>query len=245
MNRWIRRSVLTGAGAALMVLTGAVAAAQTNSKPAEAQHTIQLVPAKAVLSKSLDAKKAKQGDPVAAKLEESVKLSDEQELPKNTVLEGHIDRVQASEHKSDSSIEVTFDKARLKNGQELPVKATVMAIAEPALPGQQNRSASPMGGMADTPGVGPMAPSAQQMGGNAAQAPQARGTPMSTQQETSAEGAPMQTTQQSNVPGVTLQSDIHEHTSATFLSKGRNVDVPGGTLLGLAIAVVPAGTQVQ
>lgn len=244
MNRWIRRSMVTGAGAALMMLTGAAAAAQANSEPADAQHTIQLVPAKAELNKSLDAKKAKQGDPVTAKLEESVKLSGEQELPKNTILEGHVDQAQASEHKSDSQIAVTFDKARLKNGQELPVKVTVMAITEPVMAGQQNRAVSPMGGMADQPGAGPMAPTAQRMG-NTAPGAGVQGTPMSAQQQTSAEGAPMQQTQESNVPGVTLQSDIHEHTSATFLSKGRNVSVPGGTQLGLAIALVPAGTQVQ
>jgi len=47
------------------------------------------------------------------------------------------------------------------------------------------------------------------------------------------------------IPGVMLTSDIHQHTSATFTSKGRNVKVPDGTQMQVAIAVVPAGVNIQ
>jgi hypothetical protein len=42
-----------------------------------------------------------------------------------------------------------------------------------------------------------------------------------------------------------LQSDIHQQTSATFTSKGKNVHVPDGTQLEVALAVIPAGTRLQ
>ena len=65
-----------------------------------------------------------------------------QALPKNTVLEGHVDQVQASDHKSDSTMTVTFDKAKLKDGKELPIKATVIAVSEPVMPAASRRSRS-------------------------------------------------------------------------------------------------------
>jgi hypothetical protein len=110
---------------------------QPQSAPAGAQpqqqKTIQMVQAQAQLDKTIDAKKAKQGDPVTAKLVADVQIPDGQPLPKNTVLEGHVDQVTASEHKSDSTVVVTFDKAKLKDGQEVPIKATILAMAAPAL----------------------------------------------------------------------------------------------------------------
>src|ERR1700753_2938792 len=89
--------------------------AQQASEPAASdsapQKNIQLVGARATLSKTLDAKKLKQGDPVMAKLQDDVKGSDaSSQLPKNTVLVGHVDQVQPSENKGDSSVQVTFDK---------------------------------------------------------------------------------------------------------------------------------------
>ena len=106
----------------------ASSSAATNTAPTK---NIQLVGARAWLNKGLDAKKIKQGDPVSAKLQEDVKVPDSVELPKNTVLVGHVDEVQPSQNKSDSSVQVTFDKAQLKNGQQLPIKATIIQIAPP------------------------------------------------------------------------------------------------------------------
>jgi hypothetical protein len=44
---------------------------------------------------------------------------------------------------------------------------------------------------------------------------------------------------------VTLQSDIHQHSSATFTSKGRNVHVPNGTEMQVALAIIPPGVTLQ
>ena len=38
---------------------------------------------------------------------------------------------------------VTFDKAKLKDGQELPIKATIIAVSEPALLAQQAAAGTP------------------------------------------------------------------------------------------------------
>ena len=124
----------------------------SSSAPAESAPTknIQLVGALASLNKSIDAKKMKQGDAVTAKLQSDVKIPDSMDLPKNTVLLGHVDQVQPSENKSDSSIQVTFDKAQLKNGQQLAVKATIMQIAPPVNALTNNQQAG--GGPSSMPG---------------------------------------------------------------------------------------------
>lgn len=247
MQICVRQLLATGTGIAMALAAAGVASAQSqaagDNSGAAQQHNIQLVQAQAELSRTLDAKKAKQGDPVMAKLQQNVK-ADTQELPKNTVLEGHVDQVQASQNKGDSTMVVTFDKAKLKNGQELPIKATVIAISEPALANQQQATGggAPEGGMSGPPSAGGPAaggPSGGPNGGNAQPQPQ----PMNN--APAPDSGAQQQTQNQGVPGVTLTSDIHQHTSATFTSKGRNVHVPDGVQMEMAIAVIPPGVKLQ
>ena len=225
-----------------------------------AQQTIHMVEAKAELGKTIDSKKAKQGDAVTARLVADVNVPDAQPLPKNTVLEGHVDQVTPSDHKSDATMVVTFDKAKLKSGQEVPIKATVLAMAEPAL---MTSDASGGGGGAAGGGMpaGGMEPSSGGGGGStggggargAGGSSGSSGSSVPTQQPPgmadagggSGDSGQQQPAGNSNVPGVKLTSDIHQHNSATFSSKGKNVHVPDGTLMAMAIGIVPAGAQVQ
>jgi hypothetical protein len=249
MNPFFRQLLVTGAGAALMVLAGAPAGAQSQGSAAEAstqpQRTIQMVPVLASLDHTLDAKKVKQGEPVTAKLQKDVSIPQQEALPKNTVLEGHVDQVQASEHKSDSTVVVTFDKAKLKSGKELPIKATVLAIAQPAYLQQQSMgqpagSAMPAGGGGMTGGAAPAGGATSR--GTAPSTPPAQTAPMPAPDQPS---GGQQQAQRNGVPGVMLESDIHKPTSATFTSKGKNVHIPDGTQMDVALAVVPAGTRIQ
>lgn len=249
MQGWSYRVLVTAAGAALAAGMGGMAAGQTQGQaPSDSgagqqgQRTLQMVRAKASLDTTLDAKKAKQGEPVKAKLEENVNIPNEQALPKNTVLEGHVDQVQASEHRGDSTMVVTFDKAKLKDGQEVPIKATVLRVSEPALMQQEAAGGAPSampsqpmpsGGMqGGAPGGGSPA------GASPAPAPAA---PMNVPEPGTNAAPPPE----GGVPGVMLTSDIHRNTSATFSSKGRNVHVPDGTEMQMALAVIPAGVKVQ
>lgn len=201
---------------------------------------IQMVAARAALDKTIDTKKIKQGDAVTAKLQEDVKVPDSMELPKNTELLGHVDQVQPSENRGDSSIQVTFDKAQLKNGQQLAIKATIMQIALPAnaMMNQAESSAASPSMASSSP-----APSSSGGGGGGMQSSQPRlaaSMPSSGIQEPSQQSA-----QQGGVPGVQLQSDIHQSNSGTFTAKKRNVHLDGGTQLQMAVAVIPANTQVK
>ena len=88
----------------------------------------QLVAATAELQTTIDAKTAKPGDVVTAKLTESVRIPGGEELRRNTVLSGHIDQVEAAEKGGVSTIVLTFDTAQPKNGQPIAVKSTIVGI---------------------------------------------------------------------------------------------------------------------
>jgi hypothetical protein len=269
MKRWIRHSLavsttlVLGGGAAVYAQTQSTPAqppepssAQqpaTSGQAAQPQRSLQMVQTKAELNTSLDAKKAKQGEAVKAKLEEDVQIPNSQALPKNTVLEGHVDQVTPSENKSDSTMVVTFDKARMKSGQEVPIKATVIAMAEPALMAQDGTGGGAPS--ADSMPSGGGAPMASGGGGGArggggggsssassgSSAPSAQAAPMAA----SDQGGGSQGSGAPGVPGVKLTSNVHEHSSATFTSQGQNVRIPDGTQMELAITVIPAGVTLQ
>ncbi len=84
----------------------------------------------AALNAPIDSRKAKPGDPVTAHTTEPAKSDGKTVLPRGTKLLGHVTQASArSNGESDSSLGVVFDKAILKNGQEVPLNAAIQAIA--------------------------------------------------------------------------------------------------------------------
>jgi hypothetical protein len=208
--------------------------------------TLQMVQAKAELQKGLDAKKAKQGEPVTAKLSDDVQVPNAQTLPKNTVLEGHVDQTQVSQDKhGTSSVTVTFDKAKLKTGQELPIKATVLAIAQPTYntgqagaPGSAPVSGPPMAG-GGAPGGGGAPSGGGSPSGAAPSSMPSQQVPSATEPGTGTQANGAQAS------GVQVKSDIHQPTSATFVQQGKDVHVSGGTQMEVALTIIPPGTHLQ
>jgi hypothetical protein len=88
----------------------------------------QLVAANAELVTRIDAKTAKSGDIVTAKLTSPVHLPGGTELKRNTLLTGHIDQVQPAVNKGVSTVVLTFDKAQPKDGQAIAIKSTIVGI---------------------------------------------------------------------------------------------------------------------
>jgi len=86
----------------------------------------------AELTKSIDAKKAKQGDEVTAKLTQDVKSSGRVVLHKVTKLVGHVTEAQAkSKESGESKLGIAFDKAVLKGGEEMAFTGVIQALAPP------------------------------------------------------------------------------------------------------------------
>ena len=124
----------------------------------------------AELSKSLDAKKAKPGDEVTAKLTQDVKENGKVVLHKGSKLVGHVTEAQAkSKENAESKLGVVFDKAVLKGGEEMAFNGVIQAVAPPvqgalSVAGDENSSLSSGmgsggamgGGRAGGGGLGPV-----------------------------------------------------------------------------------------
>ena len=84
----------------------------------------------AELSSPIDSKKCKPGDPVNAKTTEAAKSEGKTVIPKGSKLVGHVTQASTrSKGESESALGIVFDKAILKNGQEIPLNVTIQALA--------------------------------------------------------------------------------------------------------------------
>jgi hypothetical protein len=123
----------------------------------------------AELTKSLDAKKAKPGDEVSAKLTQDVKQNGKVVLHKGSKLVGHVTEAQAkSKENAESKLGVVFDKAVLKGGEEVAFNGVIQAVAPPvqgalSVAGDENSSlgsgmgsGSSMGGGRSGGGIAPI-----------------------------------------------------------------------------------------
>jgi hypothetical protein len=89
----------------------------------------------AELNSSLDSKKVKAGEAVAAHTTEVVKSSDGRTiLPRGTKLIGHVTQASArSNGDGEATLALQFDKAELKGGQEMPLNnVMIQALAAPS-----------------------------------------------------------------------------------------------------------------
>jgi hypothetical protein len=84
----------------------------------------------AELSSPIDSKKCKPGDAVTAHTTEAAKSEGKTVIPKGSKLVGHVTQASArAKGESESSLGIVFDKAILKNGQEIPLNVAIQAIA--------------------------------------------------------------------------------------------------------------------
>jgi hypothetical protein len=84
----------------------------------------------AELTAPVDSKKAKPGDPVAARTTEPTKSNGKTVIPKGSKLVGHVTQASArAKGDSESALGIVFDKAILKNGEEVPLNVAIQALA--------------------------------------------------------------------------------------------------------------------
>src|SRR5260221_1146018 len=84
----------------------------------------------AALSTPVDSKKCKPGDAVNGRTTEAVKSEGKTVIPKGAKLVGHVTQASArAKGESESALGIVFDKAILKNGQEIPLSAGIQALA--------------------------------------------------------------------------------------------------------------------
>jgi hypothetical protein len=102
----------------------------------------------ASLDDALDTRKTKAGDPVVAETAEDVSYQRCMIFPKGTKIVGHVVRVtSAGRGRAGSAIFIQFDKATMKDGQEVILNAGIQALAvagvAPATDASKSEAATP------------------------------------------------------------------------------------------------------
>lgn len=82
------------------------------------------------LIKAVDARKAKPGDEVVAKVTQVVKSDDKVVLPKGSKVMGKVTQAQGrAKGQDESQLGLAFDSAVLKDGMEVPISFAIQAVA--------------------------------------------------------------------------------------------------------------------
>ncbi len=128
------------------------------------------------LTKTVDAKKAKTGEEVDVKVTEDMKSQTGTVLlPKDTKIVGHVTEAQArNKEQKESQLGITFDRAVMKDGDNMTLPASIQAVIAP--PSQNPNNANPGGGAMSAPAAGSASPQGSPggrsgMGGEQQQAP--------------------------------------------------------------------------
>jgi len=126
----------------------------------------------AALTAPVDSKKCKPGDEVKAHTTEAVDAEGKTVIPKGTKLVGHVTQASArANDQAESSVGILFDRAILKNGQEVALNVAIRALAS-AQTGvsQAGADADMMGGAGSSAGGSGMSGGRGAMGGVASTA---------------------------------------------------------------------------
>ena len=105
---------------------------QSAQTPNGGSHEASMMkPASASLVKTVDANQDKSGQTVDAKLDGKVRLSNGTELPRGTMLLGKV-TTDDMQQQGLSKLALRFDQARLKDGTNVPIRATIVGFYGPA-----------------------------------------------------------------------------------------------------------------
>jgi hypothetical protein len=174
------------------------------------------------LTKGIDAKKAKTGDPVEAKVTMDLKTDTGEVLvPKDTKVLGHVTEAQArTKEQKESQVAIAFDHAVTKSGGNMPLPLSIQAVISP--------SAANGGGNNNAPYEGTRPSGSQPSSGGAAPTTGSRGG-MNT-------GAPPPQTPGGLPPDSTTQAGGNARQPLT----GKTEGVVGISNLKLSLAPQPA-----
>ena len=199
------------------------------------------------LSKTVDAKKAKTGDEVVAKIAQDMKANTgEVILAKDTKVMGHVTSAQAhTKEQKESQLTIAFDRAVMKDGSEMQMPMSIQAVIasqndqNTAAPGNPGNDAGypPSAG-----GTNPNAGASGRTGGIAGSTPPSQPSPASGNDVTgaSASDRPPITNQTEGVIGI---KDLKLVAPAQGTARGSvltaadsNVKIESGTMLLLKVS---------
>ncbi|HVI07606.1 MAG TPA: hypothetical protein VND65_04870 [Candidatus Binatia bacterium] len=198
------------------------------------------------LTRSLDAKKAKQGDEVLAKVTQDMKTnSGEVLVPKDTKVVGHVTEAQPrTKEQKESQLGISFDHAVMQNGSEVQLPMSIQAIIgsyntggggpngngydRPAGMSGGNSQPSAPGGRSGGMGGTPSQPAggSSSMAGDAANSQQPAAPPQITGKTEGVIG----------IPNLELASNASDPAEGSVLSSDKsNVKLESGTMMLLRV----------
>ncbi|HET7891561.1 MAG TPA: hypothetical protein VFL34_08550 [Candidatus Sulfotelmatobacter sp.] len=196
------------------------------------------------LTKTIDAKKAKAGDQIVAKVTMDLKTSSGEVLvPKDTKVTGHVTEAQArNKDQKESQLGIAFDRASLKSG-DMPLPMSIQAVIAP--PSNNANGGSDEGAPAPSGGSAAPTPSGSSRNGSMGSG---QTSPSSTAPSTNNEGTegpqqqngarPPITGNTQGVVGIsnlTLQPGANAAQGSVLTSEKNNVKVESGTMLLLKV----------
>ena len=232
------------------------ATTQPNAGPAGATantgtHATKIAPGSVIpvqLTKTVDAKKAKTGDPVEAKVTMDMKTNSGDVLvPKDTKVIGHVTEAQPrSKEQKESQMGIAFDHAVMKDGNQVNLPMSIQAIINTNMQnnaanagGNDQGGAAPSSTTAGQPASGSARPG---MSGGSASSPSPSAsagdnTAASGSGNTNAGMPPItgQTTGVIGIPHMTLQSGSNGNQGSVITSDKNNVKLENGTMLLLKV----------
>lgn len=221
---------LFAAALAAVFCLGQVAyAAQAGQAPAQTSPSPEAVPASngkphgpmpAELTKALDSKKLKEGDPVTARITATLHMRSGETIPSGSKLTGHV-TVAKARSKGDPQAElgITFDKITTPDGKDMAIKSVLQAVGPSLTPsGQPDTSVGSPGMMAGHEGMsaGTTAPA---MGGNS---------------QTVHSSAPVLNGQSKGVVGI---RNLELGENSVLMSGGKEIKLDSGTQMIVQVEI--------
>jgi hypothetical protein len=228
--------------------------APNSTVPSKAASSVKIAPGSVIpveLIKTVDAKKAKPGDPVVARVTMDMKTSSGEVLvPKNTKVLGHVTAAQPrNKEQKESQVGISFDRAEL-NGGEVSLPMSIQAVIAPPTNNANNAGSSdqsaPAG--AGSPAPSPMAagrsgstPGAGQTQSSTNTSPNAVGNEGTNNSQDNSQQSNSRPQINGNTQGVIGISDLKLESAQTgaqgsvLTSDKNNVKVESGTFLLLKV----------
>lgn len=170
------------------------------------------------LTKSVDSKKLKEGDPVPARIMADLRLKDGTVITRGSKVSGHVTEAKArSKGDAQSALGIVFDKISLPGGKDLAIKGEIRAVAMNSNPGTSDTGLSSIGpSMMTGDGTGTTAP------------------PMAGIQSGQNLGHPSLTAQSKGVVGI---HNLELGDNSVLISNGKDVKLDGGTEMMVQVEV--------
>jgi hypothetical protein len=222
------------------------ASAQSSSPAGSPSATPRIAPGSVIpvqLTTTVDAKKAKTGEQVTAKVTQDLKTSTGMMLmPKDTEIVGHITEAQArNKQEKESQVGIVFDHAVINNGS-VSYPLSIQAVISPQVLQNPNNGNSGNAGAAPIPSSMPSSqmPGGASRGMGGGQAAPANAPPAESVPETSGGGSqrPQITSHTQGIVGFShmkLETPTNPAQPSVVSSEKGNVKLEDGTLMLLRV----------